>query len=319
MSEKKKASFLRPTFISVSWIMLVSISIGSVLGFCGKFGPWFDIFSELRAFYILLLLILTAMVGWTKRPWLITGTLLLLFVNGLTFIPFYFGGPHTSNSGRYQLRVLELNVFGEHNRQREKTLDLIKHSNPDLIGISEVTVPWMLVFQKELKQYPYQVYEPRFGGVALLSKLPLSNSAVKYFGEKKRPRITARTFINGRDVQITFAHPFVPLYRDSSRDKELLVIASEAKSVQGAVILFGDLNVTPWSYNFKKLVADSGLFDSVTGFGFQPTWFAFLPPVLLLPIDHCLVTHHFVVVDRRVLGNIGSDHFPLQVDLAFKE
>jgi endonuclease/exonuclease/phosphatase (EEP) superfamily protein YafD len=317
--EMKKANFPRLTFTGVSRIVLGGIAIGSVLGFCGQIGSWFDIFSEFRAVYILLLLILIAIFVWTKRPWLITGSLLLLFVNGLTFIPFYFDGSHRSNSGRSQLRVLELNVFGKNNRQTEKALDLIKRSNPDLIGVSEVTGQWMLVFQKELKQYPYQVYEPRYGGVALLSKLPLKNSSVKYFGKIKRPRITASTLIGGQNVQIIFAHPVIPLYRNGSRDEELKVLASEVKSAQSATILFGDLNATPWSHNFNKLVKDGGLIDSEKGFGFQPTWFAFLSPVLtLFPIDHCLVTDDFVVVDRCLLGSIGSDHFPLQVDLAFK-
>lgn len=311
----------RRTFICVSQIMLVGIAIGSLLGFCGQLGPWFDIFSEFRACYILLLLVLIVMVVWTKRPGLIAGSLLLLIVNGLSFVPLYFGESHRSHSGRYQLRILELNVFGKNNRQTGKTLELIEHSNADIIGVSEVTDQWMQVFQKDLKQYPYQIYEPRFGGVALLSKLPLKNSSVKYFGVVKRPRITTSICISGWNVQIIFAHPVIPLYKNGLRDEEIIVLAGEANSASGdgAVILFGDLNVTSWSHSFHKLVKDSGLIDSANGFGFQPTWCAFLSPVLtLFPIDHCLVTDDFLVVDRCLLGNIGSDHSPLQVDLAFK-
>ncbi len=321
MREKNKAAFFGRILIGVSWIILVGIGIVSAMGFCGQLGGWFDIFSNFRALYVVLLLILTTVTSWTKRVWLTTGSLLFLLVNGLTFMPLYFGGLHASASGPDpRLRVLELNVFGGKNIQKERTLDLIKHSNADLIGISEVTVPWMLALQKGLKQYPHQVYEPRFGGVALLSKFPLENASVKYFGEIKRPRITASTVIDGRNVRLIFAHPVIPLYRKGSRDEELVVLASEANSATSAAILFGDLNATPWSHNFNKLVIDGGLIDSEQGFGFQPTWCAFWSPFsTLFPIDHCLVTDHFVVVDRRVLGNIGSDHLPLQVDLAFRK
>lgn len=320
MREKNPAGCLRQILIVVTWMSLIFVGVASLTGFVGQFGAWFDIFSNFRALYVVLLVIPAALGACLKRVWLAVTSLLLVLVNGLALVPLFFAGPGAAALGESHFRVLELNVFGGKNLQRERAIQLINRSNADLVGISEVTAPWVLWLKKELKQYPYQVYEPRFGGVALLSKFPLKNSSVEYFSEIKRPRIRADAQIRGRVVRIVFAHPVIPLYRKGSRDEELVVLSNEVKSAGTAAVLFGDLNVTPWSYNFNKLLTDGGLTDSERGFGFQPTWCAFWSPFSqLFPIDHCLVTDDFRVTDRQILGNIGSDHLPLQVDLRFKQ
>lgn len=321
MTEKKK--FGRFAFLlNRSWgTCLLSLGLLSVLGFFGQLGPWADIFSNFRAAYVLafgfLLIVFTC-----SKSWRLAGVSLLLFLmNVSTFVPLYSAPSAAAHAGvpGPVTRILELNIFGGKNLQREKTIKLIHESRADIVGISEVTAPWMVALQTNLKQYPYQIYEPRFGGVALLSKYPLKETEVRYFGGIQRPRIITTAQINGKSVRVLFAHPVIPLYPKGSRDGEFLVLAEELKAENKSAILFGDLNVTPWSYNFNKLLTDSGLKDTNPGFGFQPTWCSFVAPLtMLFAIDHCLVTDDFVVADRRVLQNIGSDHIPLQVDLKFK-
>ena len=83
----------------------------------------------------------------------------------------------------------------------------------------------------------------------------------------------------------------------------------------GPKILLGDLNITPWSYFFGRLLRTANLRDPSVGIGFKTTW-----PVgqilLRIPIDHCLVSPEIAVEDRRVGTDVGSDHFPLVVDFA---
>lgn len=67
---------------------------------------------------------------------------------------------------------------------------------------------------------------------------------------------------------------------------------------------------------FRRLLARSGLIDTLRGRGYQPTWPGHFVP-LWIPLDHCLVSPDLTVLDRRVGPHVGSDHRPVIVDLAF--
>ena len=71
--------------------------------------------------------------------------------------------------------------------------------------------------------------------------------------------------------------------------------------------ILGDLNVSPWSPHFGGLLRESGR-------GVQATWPTNLAP-MRIPIDHCLVSPDVSVVGRRVGPDVGSDHFPIVVDV----
>lgn len=71
--------------------------------------------------------------------------------------------------------------------------------------------------------------------------------------------------------------------------------------------------MTPWGQPFRELLSRTGLQDTERDFGLQRSY-----PMLLqvIPIDHCLVSSHFVALDRHLGPNVGSDHYPLIVELA---
>lgn len=81
-------------------------------------------------------------------------------------------------------------------------------------------------------------------------------------------------------------------------------------------MLLGDLNVTPWSKHFQQLLDRTGLLDSSSGYGVQPSWpnFSWL---LRIPIDHCLHSSDIVIDQRKVGPDVGSDHYPIIVDFSF--
>ena len=81
------------------------------------------------------------------------------------------------------------------------------------------------------------------------------------------------------------------------------------------VIVAGDLNTTPWSHGFQRLIRPRGLRDSAVGHGVQTTWNArrWVPRI---PIDHVVVSPEVRVVARRVGPDVGSDHLPIEATLA---
>lgn len=235
------------------------------------------------------------------------------FVNFLPLVAMY--APREPVPRLSALKIMQMNVHGGKNSNYQSALSLINELSPDVIGFSEITVTWAERLKTNLKEYKFQTIEPHHGGIALFSKLPLSNSEVKYTGKIKRPRITTEVLREGSKFSLVFAHPVTPLHSFQLRNQELSAIAEEASKCN-SFVLVGDLNCTPWSYCFEKLKHDGGLKDSMPGFGIQASWNTALP---VLPIDHCLVSKNIVTLDRRVCRDIGSDHFPVYVELGFME
>ena len=196
--------------------------------------------------------------------------------------------------------------------------DFIREQNADIVGISEITAIWWQYLKEHLPEYPYRLAEPTHGGVALLSKFRLNDAELRYYGEIRRPRIIAHMTVGKQPLTVLFAHPVVPISKSRIRNGELEVLAQEMADARrdGSTILFGDLNCTPWSPYFERLLVDGKLRDTERGFGLQPSWCAFMP-VQLLPIDHCLVSADLRAVKRSLGRSIGSDHLPVFVELEF--
>jgi endonuclease/exonuclease/phosphatase (EEP) superfamily protein YafD len=80
----------------------------------------------------------------------------------------------------------------------------------------------------------------------------------------------------------------------------------------------GDLNATPWSWPFRNLIEEGHLRNSQIGFGLQPTFSATSMAFLRVPIDHLAHSEALLVRERKLGPSLGSDHFPLLVDLEYK-
>jgi endonuclease/exonuclease/phosphatase (EEP) superfamily protein YafD len=103
--------------------------------------------------------------------------------------------------------------------------------------------------------------------------------------------------------------------RAALRDAQLGFATDWAAEQEGAYMVVGDLNASPWSSPFRGLVSDGGLRNSQLGFGLQPSFSAKTIFPLRVPIDHLLHSQDLRVTDRRLGPPMGSDHFPLVVDL----
>jgi endonuclease/exonuclease/phosphatase (EEP) superfamily protein YafD len=99
------------------------------------------------------------------------------------------------------------------------------------------------------------------------------------------------------------------------RNDQLEKLAQLVRDQKKPVLLVGDLNVSPWSSYFTRLLKNSGLKNSMKGFGFQPSWPS-NTSFLRIPIDHVLYTPEIVIRNRAVGPDVGSDHLPVIVDFA---
>ncbi len=227
------------------------------------------------------------------------------------------------------LTMVHINLWGGRNNDYESLFKQIAPEDPDVIVVSELEGSWYRTLADKLgRKYPYVSSHPYNAGVGIYSKYPILKPELRIEPLKNRARLLCQLGIKGhKPVGIMLVHPTVPIMSKSrfdARNKELTELyPAEIKTLGDEQILLGDLNCTPWSPYFDKLLAKGHLKDSERGFGFTPSWptkmFLFVPLRPFLPIDHVLVSQGIVVKERRLLGEVGSDHLPVLVRLKLTE
>ena len=119
-------------------------------------------------------------------------------------------------------------------------------------------------------------------------------------------------------VRLLGTHPLSPSTEERAglRDAQLGFARDWSAESGGRRIVAGDLNATPWSLPFRRLLAGGGLQNSQRGYGLELTFPSNSSPIVQVPIDHVLYSEGFQVIDRRLGPSLGSDHLPVVVDFA---
>ena len=94
-------------------------------------------------------------------------------------------------------------------------------------------------------------------------------------------------------------------------------MGNQLAKIDKPVIVAGDFNVTMWSSQYRKMIANSGLHNTRQGFGILPTQSSYFLdiPWLAIPLDHFLVSRDIIVENMTTGKNVGSDHLPIIVDV----
>ncbi len=191
---------------------------------------------------------------------------------------------------------------------------------PDILILQEVNKAWVAKIEEIENVLPYKFIRSREDnfGIAVYSQYPFDSSEVIYPGTSDIPSIKAVFSIEQKKISLITSHPLPPVTNNhyKSRNSQLEARSQISKEVETPLILIGDLNLTMWSSNYKILEEYSTLLNTRKGYGILPTWPA-NNPLFMIPIDHCLVSSEFVVLDMLVAENIGSDHLPIIVTLGF--
>jgi endonuclease/exonuclease/phosphatase (EEP) superfamily protein YafD len=96
--------------------------------------------------------------------------------------------------------------------------------------------------------------------------------------------------------------------------QDLRALAAARAGWDDRALLCGDLNTPPWSGPLRRLMQQAHLSDSHRGYGLESSWPTWAWP-LRVAIDNCLVSPGLAVVARGTGPDLGSDHFPLTVEL----
>lgn len=303
------------------WLTLTGFLICglTLMGFASKFGWLLELTSHFRLQYFFSLVIIAVWLAVLKRSMAATVCAIFAIVNLTLVLPFYLPrGATAQEYGTPILRALLLNVNSS-NREYDQVLKEITAHDPHLVVLLEVTPTWVDELEPLQRVYPYRLIAPQLDnfGIALLSKLPWKTAHIIEFENTERPSVVAKFQLHGQQLTLLGAHPSPPMtpVMAKQRNQQLQAIARFLRPKAHAVLLLGDLNISPWSYYFKQLLKNANLRNSAYGWGVMHSWptdfFA-----LQIPIDHCLISEEITIHQRRNGSDVGSDHYPVIVDFS---
>jgi len=293
------------------------LCLTTVAGFLGRSHWTVDLFSHFRMQYLVGLGALTLLFLIARHGRIALGFFVFTIVNLAVVVPLYVPGEWVRegvDSESFRLMLINVNT---REGDPERVVEAVGVEDPDLLVLEELSPRWKEAVGRLEARYPHRrtVYREDNFGIGLFSKLPLEDAHVLYVEDKPVPSILAEVEApSGRRFRVLATHPVPPVNQEYTRSRDVHLSALPGLVEEDMpTILAGDLNTTPWNHGFKRLLKETGLENSMRGFGVQSTW-PVRPFVLRIPLDHVLHSEEFRVVDRRVGSSVGSDHFPVIVD-----
>lgn len=216
------------------------------------------------------------------------------------------------------VRILISNVLMENRHDRE-FLELVRKSDPDLILAVETDAWWDERLGALDADYPNSIKYPQsnFFGMHFFSRLKIVSAETRFLVEADVPsiRVTVR-LRSGERVEFFGLHPRPPEPQQDTeeRDAELLIVGREVKDNSTPAIVAGDLNDVAWSNSTRLFQKVSSMLDPRRGRGMYSTFHAGYP-LFRWPLDHVFHDQRFTLVRLQRLDSIGSDHFPVLVEL----
>ena len=303
--------------MQVGCILLLAFSLAPLL----SGAIWYlDLFTHFRFQYLIIAVVFAIGFVVLKQKIYSALAVLLILFNAVYVIPIYTQQP--SESGGMQgkaIKLFHINVLTS-NTQYDRLIEQVLAEDPDVVLLQEVDALWMAQLDVLREKYQHQIEAPRADnfGMAVFSKIPITDYEIHLWSDFELPNIEAEFDLDGVAFRMIATHPPPPVnqrYFDA-RTSQFESIAALIKTDELPTIVIGDLNTTIWSDSYQILLTDTGLTNASDGFGYLPTWPTNLFP-MMIPIDHCLVSEAFRVVDIRTGVNVGSDHLPLVVEFRF--
>ena len=295
------------------------LAVATLFGFLGGLYWVLDLFSHFRVQIFQLCLVLLGIALWRRKHKLTVFLVVLTCLNYSVVLPFYFGKSAAPSGGTVtRVMLMNLNASNGNTKQVLAAIDLAK---PDLLLLEEVTPKWIHELSRLDSVYPYRIADARDDcfGIMLLSKIPLSHTNTVEIGATGVPSILATVHLPQGEISFIGTHPVPPVSVEYARrrDRQLDALARCVQEQSRPVLLVGDLNASPWSAHFRKLLKKTDVKNSMKGFGFQPSW-----PVkyrfLRIPIDQLLCSSRIAVQHRGIGPDVGSDHLPVIVDFSLR-
>jgi endonuclease/exonuclease/phosphatase (EEP) superfamily protein YafD len=314
----RKSEPIRSTIVVLVVLLGIPACLATVLGLLGRFWWILELTSHFRVQYLIWLAIMATLLAILRRPRtaLIFGGFAV--VNAWFVVPLYWAPDAPQVADASECRILICNVQ-KRNRDFQPIVEYAREVDPDILVLVEVDQEWLAAMDNLRDMLPYCTSDPRSDnfGIALYSRKEPRAATLQRIGPAGVRSIVSEFGDGNRSFTVIATHPVPPQSRLGAelRNAQLEELGELIPTIQTPVVLVGDLNTTPWSYHYRRLIRQTGLVNASRGQGIRPTWPAFFPAFMQIPIDHCLCSDGIEVVKTHVGRDIGSDHAPLIVQL----
>ena len=219
------------------------------------------------------------------------------------------------------IRVMTVNVLQKNDRY-EAVLDLVEEVDPDVLLLLEVDDRWLTELASLSEHFSRELLEPLSNtyGMAFYTKLPVERIELRHYVRDDIPSIVADVRLaDDTLVRMYGVHPNPPRPGENTtkRDAELILVGDDVRKWDGPALVFGDMNDVGWSRTTNLFQEVSRTLDPRKGRGFYSTFDA-TSSWLRYPLDYLFHSDHFRLRRIERLPDIGSDHFPLVIDLSFE-
>ncbi len=295
----------------------------TLAAFGGRWVWWLDLLANFRVQYVVGLVIFGTIL--MSGRWRRTGSVVLavMVINLVPVLPLFVGSPGDPTFGAPTVRIMTFNLLSN-NDNFSDVFAYIESVDPDLILLHESSRPWEVAANSAA--LGYEVILTRadnliFGTLVLVRGSNISVASHGFAtGQPRAAEVTFRPPGWDEDLKVMSTHPVRPSNREAAglRDAQLRFVTQWAQTQTGAFAVAGDFNASPWSWPFRNMVASTELRNSQIGFGHQPTFDVNSNALFRIPIDHVLHSRALGVLNRQLGPAMGSDHFPVVVDLELR-
>jgi len=303
---------LRNPTTLLALLALGGLCVATSLALLAPLGWPFELFAHFRPQYAVAALLVTLVLAGQRRGVAAGIAALLVAWNALPVVQRASAeAPPVSCEGpAFSVATVNLQYS---NLQYDRFLAWLAGHPADLIVVQELTNAWAQTLAgSDAHSHRFLLTREDPYGIGVLSRWPLESSGAIDLAGDGLPSVAGIVDVEGRRIRLLGLHTHWPVLPEVARmrDAALGGAAGIARDSDLPVILLGDLNLTPDSPEFTRLLDQSGLRDVVSGRRWRPTWQAGFWP-LALRIDHVLVSPQLCVESVEVGPSIGSDHRPV--------
>lgn len=242
---------------------------------------------------------------------LMIGLFAVAAINAMTVLRALATTAQPATEAKDTLSVVSFNVWSK-NEQIENAGRWLAEQKADVIVLEEMTPKSKeLIGQALAATHPY-VYDCGCNEIVMYSRRPWTNAG----GQQRtavQPAMSWFTFAadDGRELQVVGVRTrYVVHPNEHSAHYDWLV--GHAGKLGNRLILAGDFNAAPWSWQMRRFAAAIGLVRHGT---YGASWPARFPLVL---IDNVMSTPDIQGVSFGIGPELGSDHLPVVATLALR-